>query len=449
MSVIHASRRPYLRLCALILCALLLLPAGSRALYGDEPTITAKGVILIEQTTGETLFEQNADDRLYPASTTKIMTALLLLEYGHLNDVVTASREAITTVPRGSSHVGLKIGEQMTLYDLLICMLVPSGNDAANVIAEAVGGTIPDFVYKMNQRAKELGCSDTNFENTHGFHDDNHYTTARDLLKITLAAMQYPLFTEISGMVQATVPATNISDERIFNSTNYMISATNTSAYLYAYCTGGKTGSTTPAGVCLVAFAQKDDLRLVSVLLGAETTYTHSGIRQIRSYMDTKKLFVWAFRSFSFRTVLTTSTPVAEVPVALADKRDFVVVRPEHAVSKLVHRSVPDDAFSLKVTLAEDVTAPVDRDELLGSVTVYFKDRPIDTVALRASTAVERSQTLYWLEQMAAFFKRPWVWYALLGLFLLIALYIVFMILHNRKVQKKVQRRRRHSNIRR
>jgi hypothetical protein len=137
------------------------------------------------------------------------------------------------------------------------------------------------------------------------------------------------------------------------------------------------------------------------------------------------------------------------VPVALADKRDFVVVRPEHAVSKLVHRSVPDDAFSLKVTLAEDVTAPVDRDELLGSVTVYFKDRPIDTVALRASTAVERSQTLYWLEQTAAFFKRPWVWYALLGLFLLIALYIVFMILHNRKVQKKVQRRRRHSNIRR
>ncbi|MDY3072354.1 MAG: D-alanyl-D-alanine carboxypeptidase family protein [Eubacteriales bacterium] len=442
-------RKHFFRAAAWLLAVCLFAsPALAFTNYADAPEIAAKGCVVYEKNSGELLYSKGEDERLYPASTTKIMTALLLLEYGHLNDVVTASRTAITSVQPGSSIAGLKTGEKMKLSDLLICLLVPSGNDAANVIAETVGGSIEAFVDMMNAKAKALGCTGTHFVNAHGYHDDDHYTTASDLLKITLAAMQYPEFTEICGMAQASVPETNLCEARYFNSTNFMISNTETSAYLYSYCTGGKTGTTTEAGRCFVGFAQKGDLYLVSVMLGSTTEYTHSGIRRIMSFLDTEDLFDWAFSKFTYRTIISTSEPAAEVKVALSDGKDYVVLKPDHEVRRLLHASVELSRFTTSITLAEDVTAPVDRGDVLGTMTVYFDGSPIDTLRLLAAEDVELSQTLYMLQELQRVLHEPWVGWVIAALLLLVAAYIIFTIQHNRRMRKKLERRRRHRNIR-
>ncbi len=437
---------------SVLLAVLILAAAGTCAAlepYGDEPTIAAKGCVVYEYNSHELLYSKGGDTRLYPASTTKIMTALLLLEYGHLTEVVTCSQAAISTVPASSSIAGLKTGEEMSLYDLLICLLVPSGNDAANVIAEAVGGTIPDFIKLMNRRAKELGCTGTNFVNAHGFHDDEHYTTVNDMLKITLAAMEYPVFVEICGMARASVPATNKARERSFNSTNFMISNTETSAYLYSYCTGGKTGSTSQSGNCFIGFAKKGDLYLISVMLGSRTDYTRSGVRQIRSFLDTEKLFDWGFSKFSYRTIVSAADPVAEVKVALSDGKDYVVLKPDRDVLALLHRSVSEDIFSTVIKLDDDVSAPVYRGDVLGHMTVYKNGEPIDTLRLLATEDVSRSETLFILQEIRRIFHEPWMRWVLLGAAGFVLLYIVYMILHNRRRQKKLAMRRRHAGPRR
>ena len=441
------------RILCFVLIFSFLLSAGAYAVtvepYGDEPGIAAKGGLLYEYKSGELLYTKASSTRLYPASTTKIMTALLLLEYGHLTEKVTASHTAISTVPAGSSIAGLKTGEEMSLYDLLICLLVPSGNDAANVIAEAVGGSIPEFIDMMNRKAKALGCTGTNFVNAHGFHDPEHYTTVDDLLKITLAAMEYPVFVEICGMARASVPETNKARERSFNSTNFMISNTETSAYLYPYCTGGKTGSTSQAGNCLVAFAQKGDLYLISIMLGSRTDYTRSGVRQIRSFLDTEKLFDWGFSRFSYRTVVTAADPAAEVKVALSDGKDYVVLKPDHEVQVLLHRSVSDSIFTTTIDLDEDVTAPVYRGDVLGTMTVYRNEIPIDTLRLLASEDVERSETLYILQECRRILHEPWMRWVLMGLALALVLYIVIVILINRRRRRILEMRRRRGQVRR
>lgn len=420
------------------------LSAGA-AEYGTEPEIKAEGAILYERNSGQIIYEKNPDKKLYPASTTKIMTALLLLEQGNLDEKVTVSAEAMNAVPSGSSLAGLKAGEELTMYELLICLLVPSGNDAANAVAVAVGGSISSFVEMMNERAKLLGCENTHFVNPHGFHDDDHYTSASDLLKITLAALEYPIFEEVCGMAQATIPATNKSEERIFNNTNYMISNAETSGYLYPACTGGKTGSTTPAGRCLVAFAKKDDTRLISVMLKSTTEYSASGIRQIRSFLDTADLFDWAFDNFKWFSLISKEDPVAEVKVTLSQDKDYVVLCPQTEYSTYLYRNTnPDEIYSKEITVADSVEAPVKKGDELGTLTILLDGKPKQTIKLLATEDVERSPLLFFLQQVQEILHKSWVKWMFLGLILAIVVYILLKI--RRSLSRKKQNQPRKKN---
>ena len=173
-------------------------------------SVAAKAALLVDLNTGRTVYEQDADERIYPASLTKIMTCLLALENGNLSDVVTVSASALEDLDIDSSVAGLQVGEQMTLENLLYCMMVVSGNDACNVIAEHIAGSITDFVRMMNQRAYELGCLNTHFSNPHGLHDENHYTTARDLSIITQAALKSENFRQIVDTYEYQLPDDNV-----------------------------------------------------------------------------------------------------------------------------------------------------------------------------------------------------------------------------------------------
>ena len=206
--------------------------------------IYSDSAILLENSTGKILYEKNSEQKMYPASTTKIMTAILAIENGNLNDEVTVSKTALAEMKPEYSSAYLSEGEIMSVENLLKVLLVHSANDASNVLAEYVSGSIPQFVNLMNEKAKQLGCKNTNFITTNGIHDDNHYTTSKDLAIIARYCMKNSTFRNIVSSRTCTIPATNKSKERVYKSTNDLLNPT--SGYYYQGCVGIKTGFNPP-----------------------------------------------------------------------------------------------------------------------------------------------------------------------------------------------------------
>ena len=255
-----------------------------------EPGLNAYSAILLDMDTEEVLYEYNADEKNYPASCTKIMTALLCLENGDPDDMVTVSATAINAVPATASKGGIVIGEEMTIHQVLQLMLVVSASEATTVIAEYVAGDIESFVDMMNKRAAELGCTGTHFANTHGYPDPEHYTTARDLSKIALEAMKYKEFRDIVGAAVTTVEPTNVHGTQVITSTNGILPGSAYPDYNYPYAIGIKTGHTDYAGYCLASAADKDGLRLLCVVMGTPS--------RTSSFAQTITLFDWGYENY-------------------------------------------------------------------------------------------------------------------------------------------------------
>ena len=248
--------------------------------------IYSEAAILIEKTTGKILYEKNAYEKKYPASTTKILTAILVIENSDLNEKATASSYAINSIKSGYSIADIQVGESFTIEELLSVMLLQSANEAANILAEHVSGSIEEFTKLMNQKAKEIGCRNTNFVNANGAHNENHYSTAYDMAKIASYCMKNEIFTRIASKMECSLPTTEKwQEERKFYNTNNLMDST--SRYYYPYCTGLKSGFTTPAKNCLVATSNKNGFELISVILHAETTEEGLSAR----YLDTINLF--------------------------------------------------------------------------------------------------------------------------------------------------------------
>ena len=269
-----ALRRHIAAFFVLLLCLLALCPGVAQAV--SMPDIQATAVYLGDPETGLPLYEKNAEEKRYPASTTKIMTALIVLEnVQDLTQKVTVLEEDFNGVGADASKAGFVVGEEVTVMDLLYGLMLPSGNEAANTLARFVSGSVDAFVEKMNARATDLGCTGTHFVNPNGLHDDNHYTTAHDLFRITQEAMKNETFADIVSTAQKNLDPTNKAAEHP-NGKNLYILTTNqlilsrNSPYYYAYATGVKTGHTSQAGYCLVASAEKKGSELISVMLGCE-----------------------------------------------------------------------------------------------------------------------------------------------------------------------------------
>lgn len=252
----------------------------------------ALSAILVAEDTGEVIFEKDPDTVRYPASTTKILTVLLgILMVDDLYQYVTVSDSALA-IPEDSSTMHLKAGEEIRFIDVLYGTMLLSGNDGANVIAETVSGSIPVFVDLMNSTAQMYGCINTHFANPHGYHDDNHYSTARDLAIIARQAMQNETFREISSAVSWSIPKTNMQRARtITTKSEYMLqgSEENPNKYYYPYAVGIKTGSHSRSGYCFAGAAEKDGVRLVSVVL-----FTGKRAR----WADTIKLMDYGFSQY-------------------------------------------------------------------------------------------------------------------------------------------------------
>lgn len=384
------------KIVLLLLSALIILSLTVCCFATDMPELSASSALLIERNSGTVLYEKDADAKVYPASMTKIMTCMLAIENGKLSDTVTVSANALEGLTEEGSTANLKVGERMTLQDLLYCLMLSSANEAANVVAEYVSGSIDAFVALMNTRAAELGCTGTHFANTHGLHDENHYTTARDLAIITEAALKTATFRSICSTASYTVGATNLSAARNLSTTNRMIVKSTDNAYYDSRVTGVKTGYTTPAGRCLTATAESGTMSLLSVVCGCPTRILESGDLEFGSFPDTKLLLDYGFSNYTFETVLNTLYPITEIPVKNASATSVVPLAPASSLGIILPVNYDAALLDYTITLVseEGVDAPIAAGDVLGTVTVSYQGREIGSTELAAITDISRAAPL-------------------------------------------------------
>ena len=334
---------------------------------------------------------------MYPASTTKIVTAILTLENCNLDEVVTVSYDAVMSIPDGYSSAFLQIGEQLTVEQLLQLLLIHSANDAANVLAEYVGGSVESFVSMMNTKINELGLSHTHFTNTFGMHDDNHYTTAQDLAIIMKYCIKNEDFRKLAGSASCAIPATNKYGTRIYTSTNELIIPTNSN--YYPYLTSGKTGYTSQAGDCLVSCSYKDDLELICVILGGKT------INDISTrFSETKTLYQYGYDNYSVKTLLNTNDIVTQIEVSngTKDTKNLDLLA-SNSIYALLENTVSEDKLNFEINLKEDIKAPIEQGENLGDIS-YTIDGIQYKTDLVASHPVEKSKLLNYILEIGIVF---------------------------------------------
>ena len=347
----------------------------------NQLSISAESAFLIDNNTNKVLYNKNENQKMYPASTTKILTAIIVLENCNLNDTATASYNAVMSIPEGYSVANIQIDEQFTIEQLLELLLVHSANDAANVLAEHVGGSIDSFVAMMNTKVNELGLSNSHFTNAYGKHDDNHYTTAHDLAYIMKYCLKNETFRKIAGQASCAIPATNKYGTRTYNSTNELLIPG--SSYYYKYLTAGKTGYTSQAKECLVSSSYQNDLELICVTLGSNNRFS-----------DTRKIYEYGYSNYSLKNIVNENDIVTNIEVANATKdTKNLNLLIDKSISALVKTSDQNESLEPEITLNSDISAPIEEGSILGEVK-YSVDGIEYTANLIAANNVDKSKVI-------------------------------------------------------
>ena len=448
------KKYPFLSLLLLIPMALSLLSPVSAA-GKEDLNLFCSYAVLLDANHGEILYDMGANQRAYPASITKVMTALLVMEaieYGQLSPdtVVTVNQSAVENIPIEYVVGSFKPGETISIEELLYCMLLESDCDASNILAEAVDTTVEDFVAHMNRKAGELGCHGTHFTNTYGLHNENHYSTAYDLALIMQAALEYDLFRTVIKTPSHKVPATNLSGERFFYNKNALISNLYYEGYVYDKCIGGKTGTIDDAGRCLVAAAEDGDELLISVVLGSGPMQV-PGDEKLKQgqFRESKRLLEFGFDNFHRVTITKDSEPVTTVKVTMSRQADEVNLKAQGSIVKTLPKSMDLDDIESRISLfADEVEAPVEAGQVMGTMTLFYEDEVYGTLDLVAVTSVERSDLLYKKEQFFAFWQSSGVKLVLAVTFMLAGIVILRLLVFRKKRRPRAGAARSRGNYR-
>lgn len=422
------------RVFALVLALCLILTALCPAVLADSaPEINARNAIVIDMNTGTVLYEKDADNRVPPASTTKIMTLLLVCEAVErgdvkLSDVVTAQKADLELHDDDASTVKIKAGEKLSLRDLCYCAMLVSANDACNVVAAHTAGSVEAFVNLMNEKAAELGCENTHFVNTNGLPSNEHFTTARELAVITQEALKHDLFRELCGTAEYTVPKTDSYKERHLSNSNALINseAFYGDQYVYEGAYGVKTGHTEAAGYCLVSAAKAGDLDLLAVVLGADGDSVTG--KYFHDFDDTINLLDYSKNNWSTTCILSTDEELGQIPVEKGVE-DFAALSPASDISKLLPNDYDLDSLERTVTLkTESLTAPVKQGTVLGSVSISNTDgEVVCTCDLVAADNIRMSLITYAFDNAKEFVGDNLTG---IGITLLVIIFTVFMVVY-------------------
>ena len=417
----------------LIIC-LLFIPNLTANAY--EPTatgieITANAAMLVSMDTDEVLYEKNADAKVYPASITKIMTTLLILESDKYNPTgkIAMTEEALDLISgTGSSVSLLKVGDEFTELDLLYMVLMSSYGDCSLLAAIHYGGSVDGFVEQMNTRAAELGLTNTSYQNPIGLHHENNYTTARDTYILTKYALQNETFKQICETTRYTFE-TSKSGTRTLSTTNFLHD--NTTNYYYPYAKGVKTGYTDEAGRCLVSTASYDGYNYMCIIFGCPP-------KEKKHFTESADLYRWAFKNFEYKTVANTTTPVAQIEVDLSHDIDSISLYVEKSIVSILPKDADESTISIVPHLdAQKVDAPIKSGQVLGTADVVYAEKVIGTVNLIATQNVEKSPLLQTFRgaknTLTSIYMK--IIYAIIGLIVLY--FIIAIIVMNVKGKKK------------
>lgn len=354
----------------------------------NMPNVASQGAILVEPSTGKILYEKNAYEKMYPASTTKVMTAILVLENCDLYEIATVSHNAVYSIPSGYVNANLQENESISVQDLMYALMVKSANDAAVVLAEHIAGSVENFADKMNEKAKELGCQNTHFVNPNGIHHENHYSTAYDLYLMASYGMKNEIFRKYVSTVSYTLPATNKypKQDRICLTTNDSIRPN--SKYYNEHAIGIKTGYTTEAQNCLISAARKNDLELICVVLHAGTN--SEGLSE--RYLDTSALFDYGFEDFSFQEIITENEVVKNIEIenGTNDTKNLALIAKD-TISAYLSNAIDLENLSPEIHLVENLEAPIQRGSVLGNITYTLDNVTYSTELLAKSDVVEKT----------------------------------------------------------
>ncbi|HCJ08160.1 MAG: D-alanyl-D-alanine carboxypeptidase [Lachnospiraceae bacterium] len=362
--------------------------------YPDDPTrapdLVANAAIVMDAASGQVLYEKNSQEKKYPASITKILTVLIALEHNvDFNATVTMSENAIWGVERDSTLIGLDVGEQVTVKDLVYATMVKSANECAYALAEYVAGDIESFAKLMNERAAEIGCKNTHFVTPNGLHDEDHYTTAYDMALITKEALKNETFREIAGTLNYTVPATNLTEEtRPLWNGNKMINPAE--PYYYEYCEGGKTGYTMKANNTLMTFAKKDGLELICVIMDCDgAKYAYSDSKALYNYCFNNYTYYRPLADFSFESEESgTSTDNAILNNYYTSlDHDMIDLSVDTDYALLLNKSVDTTQIERNVTFYDKA-----QDDVLGEITFTYNGEQIGSTPITSTTPLLSTQ---------------------------------------------------------
>lgn len=431
-------------LIIMLTCTLLCPAVSAYQLAGFS--VNAESVLLASLDTGDVLYQKNDTARVYPAAITKIMVALLMIENTPDLDseIITITPSSIEALEGTDSAINLKPEEQLTARQAIYYLLMASSNECANAVAEHYGnGSISGFIDMMNSRAEQLSMDGTHFANAHGLHDEEHYTTAADVYKLTVEALKHDVFKEAFGSTRYSLAATNKQSARTLVTTDYLHDRNNALGpnYFYRFATGGKTGFTDEAGRCLVSTAEKGGYRYICVLMKSPV-YDASRNRVRLEFGDSMKLYDWAFDNFEHKTVVDTATPVAEAKVELCWEHDHVSLLLEGGLSAMLPKDADSSTVQIKPHLSKEVyDAPIKKGEIMGTADIVYAGETLGTVNLLAAESRDANYVLVamrWLERAV----KSLTFKIISAVIVLVIIgFVIAVLIMNRKSKKRHNRR--------
>lgn len=392
-------------------------------------------LLMVNLDTGMEVFAKEADAKRYPASLTKIMTYVIAAEsFDDFDTKIPIKQSCIDSVlNQGMSCTGVDwyVGESLTVENLLYALMLPTGDDAAMVLADYIGdGNIQTFVDKMNTKAEELGCSDTHFTNPFGTHDENHYTTAHDLYKITKQAMGLPLFSKICN---TTTYYAKEDDDVPFITTNWLIDSARGGDYYYVYATGVKNASSAQAGRCLVSNAVYDGYSYMCVALHAPYDESKDENEQY-CMIEAADMFRWAFLNLSFATPVTKDTPICEQKVDHAWDTKSILLVPESDCNVILPQGYSEGDIRIVPDSTDAVSAPISKGDIITTATVYYKNEPFTQINLVSNEDVGVSPILYTTDAIRGVLTSPWF---LIAVALVVILFIIYVSVSSSYAKKR------------
>ncbi len=405
------------------------------AAYTPTFEVASNNIMLVNTDTGDILYEKNADERIFPASISYLMNAIIVCERTSLDEIVTIDKDVIRRLSgTGAIVANLVGGEEISVRDLLACMLISSHNDAALVLAYHVGGDADGFISMMNEKAKSLGLNNTNYATTVGLFNENQYTTVRDLQKLSAVAFSNEDIAKLLSTSRYTIEPTNKSSKRILTNTNRLIDRT--TSHYYKYAVMGKTGTSDVSGRCVVSIADYEGSKYMCIVAGSNA----DGERN--DFIDSANLYRWAFTGFEYKTVINQGEQVPiSANVDLSWDVDSITLTAGESVLALLPKDADLSTIEYVAHLNKEVyDAPIKVGDVLGTAEIYYTNpvindsEPIGVINICAGENVEHSVVLHAWRIIESIITNVFV---IIGLILLINGFIILTIVANVKAKKE------------